>query len=99
MSSVSSAASSGIDNAQRSMSAAAHDVAKITTRDEKSARIDPSESRHESKKSNAKPEDRPSPHVDEKLIEMMRAKHAAKANLKALKMDEKMVGKLVDKHA
>jgi hypothetical protein len=30
---------------------------------------------------------------------MMRAKHAAKANLKALKMDEKMVGKLVDKHA
>jgi|DEB19_MinimDraft_3_1074340.scaffolds.fasta_scaffold220211_1 hypothetical protein len=91
--------SSGVDSAMRSMSAAAHDLAKASARDGKSARVDQAESKGGDAKSKAKPEDRPPAHVDEKLVELMRAKHAAKANLKAIKMEERMVGKLVDKHA
>lgn len=79
---------SGVRAAQDLMRAAARDVARESVKGAKA------------EKEPAKAHQEPSAgHVDEKMVEMLRAKHAAMANMKALKMQDHMVGHLVDKKA
>lgn len=98
-SSVTATASSGVETARDTMRAAAHDLAKATTRDTKAQGVDNTDVRGGGAQSHVRQEERTPAHVEDKMIELMRAKHAAKANLKVIKMEDRMVGHLVDKRA
>ena len=78
----------GVRAAQDLMRTAVRDVARESVKSGK-AEKEPAKAKHEA----------PSGHADEKMVEMLRAKHAATANMKALKMQDRMVGHLVDKKA
>lgn len=78
----------GVRAAQDLMRTAVRDVARESVKGGK-AEKEPAKAKHEA----------PSAHADEKMVEMLRAKHAATANMKALKMQDRMVGHLVDKKA
>lgn len=80
---------SGVRAAQDLMRTAVRDVARESVKGAKAEKEPAKAARHEP----------PAGHADEKMVEMLRAKHAAMANMKALKMQDRMVGHLVDKKA